>query len=281
MTPEAMTVLIVGLDGELEAELAREDGFSVERAAGLDAVAADGSIDAVVVGLGSAGPLETLESLRARTPGAAVLVVTDADRQSDGTVALHAGAEDHLVLGAIPTGLLPRAVRYAVERRRLHRELATTDDTTGLLNLRGFMPIAEHHLRMSDRTRTPAVFLFVRLDGLAVATGKGGAAEHDEIARDATEVVLQAVRGSDVPARIASDTFAILLSGEATGAETLVLSRLVEAIAVHNARRDRPRPLSLSVGSALYDPEHADTLEGILETAGRRLNEQRTSSDTP
>jgi diguanylate cyclase (GGDEF)-like protein len=125
------------------------------------------------------------------------------------------------------------------------------------------------------------VFLFVRLDGLAVATGEGGAAEHDEIARDATEVVLQAVRGSDVPARIASDTFAILLSGEATGAETLVLSRLVEAIAVHNARRDRPRPLSLSVGSALYDPEHADTLEGILETAGRRLNEQRTSSDTP
>ena len=65
------------------------------------------------------------------------------------------------------------------------------------------------------------------------------------------------------------------------GAETLVLSRLVEAIAVHNTRRDRPRPLSLSVGSALYDPERADTLEGILETAGRRLNEQRTSSDTP
>ena len=61
----------------------------------------------------------------------------------------------------------------------------------------------------------------------------------------------------------------------------MVLSRLVEAIAVHSARLDRPHPLSLSVGSALYDPDRPDPLERILETAGRRLNEQRTSSEAP
>jgi GGDEF domain-containing protein len=83
-----------------------------------------------------------------------------------------------------------------------------------------------------------------------------------------------------VPARIASDTFTVLLTGEAVGAETLVLSRLVEAIATHNAKRTRPMPLSLSVGSALYDPEDPATLSQILETAGHRLHEQRGSGSS-
>jgi hypothetical protein len=53
-----------------------------------------------------------------------------------------------------------------------------------------------------------------------------------------------------------------------------VLSRLVEAIAVNDARLDQPRHLSLSVGSALYDPDQPSTLEQILSTADRRLAAQ-------
>ena len=80
---------------------------------------------------------------------------------------LRAGAEDRLTRGELPDSMVPRVLRYAVERHRLRRELrrelATTDDVTGLPNLRGFAPIAEHHLRMADRTGEPVVFLFVRL----------------------------------------------------------------------------------------------------------------------
>jgi diguanylate cyclase (GGDEF)-like protein len=183
---------------------------------------------------------------------------------------MHAGAEDHLVRGSIPAGLLPRAVRYAVGMRRLRAELGTQDDVTGLPNLRGFQPIAEHHLRMADRAGTPVVFVFVRIEDGEAEPGADALA----IAREAASIVLEAVRGSDVPARIAADTFCILLTGDAVGAETLVLSRLVEAIAVHNARRHRPRPLELSVGSALYEPGSTDgpsTLAQILEQADRRL----------
>ena len=41
----------------------------------------------------------------------------------------------------------------------------------------------------------------------------------------------------------------------------------------HKAGQERPTPLSLSVGSALYDPEAPNTLSEILETAGRRLHD--------
>jgi len=219
------------------------------------------------VALDDPGPLEALETLRLKTPAAAVLVLTGAGHEADGAVALHAGAEDHLVRGSIADGLLPRAVRYAVERRRMRRELATIDELTRLPNLRGFVAIAEHQLRMADRAGTPVVLLFVRFDDHATAIAHALRTEADGLAVEAAEVLLSAIRDADLPARIAEDTFCVLLSGDAKGAEVTVLSRLVEAIAVHDARSAQPKRLSLSVGSAIYDPATPASLEDLLEAA--------------
>lgn len=260
---DAVRVMLVGLDAAMTDEFADDERFDVRSVDSLDELRADGPIDAVVIAMIGRGPLELLASLRGKAPEAAVVVITDAEGEADGAVAMHAGAEDHLVRGAIPRGLLPRAVRYAVSIRRLRHELSTTDEVTGLPNLRGFAPIAEHHLRMADRSGTPVVFLFVRLEGEVV----------DDGASEAAEVLLNAVRDADLPARITDDTFAVLLTGDAVGAESLVLSRLVEAIAVHNSNQDPPRPLSLSVGSALYEPGSSTSLSQILETAGRRMHD--------
>lgn len=272
MSRDVIRALAVGIDDELHQELSHEEGFTVDRAERLDGNVAAG-VNAVVLSL-SGEPLEALATLRAQAPTAAVVIITGVNNAADGTVAMHAGADDHLVRGSIPPGMLPRAVRYAVSVRRLRRELATQDDETGLPNLRGFAPIAEHHLRMADRAHAPAVFLFVRIEGLRKIVSASGADEAASLARDAAALLLEAVRDSDVPARISADTFCVLLTGEAHGAEALVLSRLVEAIAVNDARLDQPRQLSLSVGSALYDPDQPSTLEQILSTADRRLAAQ-------
>ena len=195
-----------------------------------------------------------------------MIVVTGPENVADGTVAMHAGADDHLVRGSIPPGMLPRAIRYAVTVRRLRRELSTQDDETGLPNLRGFAPIAEHHLRMADRAHQPAVFLFVRIEGLRGAVAASGADEAAALARDAAALVLEAVRDADVPARISADTFCVLLTGEAHGAEAFVLSRLVEAIAVNDARLG-PLPPPFALGRERpvrpRSPDHAgaDLLE--------------------
>jgi diguanylate cyclase (GGDEF)-like protein len=259
-------VLLVGIDGDFGAELVGED-FELTRIPDLASLGTASDQDAVIVALDATGPLEALETLRFKTPAAAVLVLTTSDRETDGAVALHAGAEDHLVRGSIPEGLLPRAIRYAVERRRLRRELATVDELTRLPNLRGFVAIAEHQLRMADRAGSLVVLLFVRFDDHRAAMAEADHSFADQIALDAAEVLISALRDSDLPARIAEDTFCVLLSGEARGAEVAVLSRLVEAIAVHDAKRSRPQPLALSVGSAIYDPANPVSLEGLLRTA--------------
>jgi diguanylate cyclase (GGDEF)-like protein len=259
---EPVSVLLVGLGEAEAAALASDDAFQVTLVPSMDG---GGEVDVVAVALDDSPPLETVRLVRSRRPGAAIVVITDPSRGADGAVALHAGAEDHLVRDELLPALLPRAIRYAVATNRMRRELATVDDLTALPTVRGFAPIAEHHVRMADRAGDPVVFVFVR-----VQDDGGGVA--DELVRDAAAVVLDSVRTSDVPARIAPDTFCILLTGDAEGAETAVLSRLVEAMAVHDARRIPPRSLKLSVGTARYEPGSGVHLADLLEGAIRGLD---------
>jgi diguanylate cyclase (GGDEF)-like protein len=249
----------------------------VMRLAGLDALPPDADeAEAIVLALDAGGPLDALRTARTAAPDAAVVVLTAPGHDADGAIALHAGAEDHLVRDATLPALLPRAVRYAVGMQRVRRELATIDAATELPNLRGFAAIAEHHVRMADRIGQPAVFVFVRLEDHGELLRDEGLDAADDLARDAAAVILEAVRDADLPARIAPDTICVLLTGDADGAESLVLSRLVEAIATRDAQRDDPRALSLGVGTARYEPGSGTTLADILESAVRGLSAHRT-----
>ena len=266
---ERISVLLVGLDPTDAATLAADGSCIVREAADITQA---GPIDeaAVVLALAGARPLDALREARDSAPDAAIVVVTDGAHGADGAIAVHAGAEDHLIRDDLFAALLPRVIRYAVEVRRIRQELSTVDPVTGLPNLRGFAPIAEHHLRMADRTQHPVVFVFVRLDDHE-RSARDGRAAAEASASEAAAVVLEAVREADVAARIAPDTLAVLLTGEADGAETIVLSRLVEAMAVHDSRREPPRPLAMSVGTARYEPGSGTGLAEILESAMRGL----------
>ena len=275
MITEPIDVLLVGLTDDETASILDDDGFTATRAGSLDEAAAAPDAGAVVLALGGDGPLEALRHARGLAPNAAIVVVSDDAHAADATVALHAGAEDQLPRDATLATLLPRAVRYAVGMRRVRQDLATTDDVTELPNLRGFAAIAEHHVRMADRLNEPVVFVFVRLEDHDRILRDEGADAADTLARDAAGVILEAVRDSDLPARIAPDTICVLLTGAADGAESLVLSRLVEAIATHDARSDEPRALSLGVGTARYEPGSGTTLADILSGAVRGLTSNR------
>jgi two-component system, cell cycle response regulator len=248
-------------------ELVRE-GMTVERAEGLEATLARldaGGIDVLLFALDPG--VDAYGALRSHPSDVPVVVIADPADRERAEAAVRSGADDRITRGELPDSMVPRLLLYAVERHRLRRELRSleiVDDTTGLPNRRGFAPIAEHHLRMADRTREPVVFVFVRLSDPA------------DVA-DAAAVLRQAVRDADVPARVEHDTFCVLLTGAAQGAEATVLSRLIEAIAVTNARPGREIPLSLEVGTSLYDPEHPVTLDEMLDEASRLMSERTES----
>lgn len=259
-------VLAVGVDpGDLP-------GCRVEVAEdllGALATVADGEVDAALVSLELPEGVEAVRALRERAPAVPVLALVADDEE--GARAVAAGARDALPPEAGPD-LLRRAIGYATELARLEAELERArilDERTGLPNARGLEHLAEHHLRLADRTRTPVHLVLIRLD--PPGDGAPDPAERETFVAETAEALRGVVRGSDVLARIGETAFCVLLAGGASSSEPLVLSRLVEAVAASNARRGRTEELWLSVGAATYDPARPVGIPQLMKEADRRM----------
>lgn len=142
-----------------------------------------------------------------------------------------------------------------------------SDQATGLYNLDALTLIAEHRMRVSNRAKEPIVIVFLWIDALDDVRRDHGDEEVERLIAEAAQVVREATRESDVVARIGEGSFCIMLTGAASGAEAAVLSRLVEAVAVRRSDDGPGAPLSVSVGTAQYDPENPAGLEELLRRA--------------
>lgn len=266
---QKLSVLAVGVDpGTLE-------GCTIERAEdllGALATLADGGIDVVVTSLDlpDAAGIDVIVSLRERAPQVPVIAVGDA--LAEPMDAFGAGASDVLPQDAA-ADLVARAVRYAATLRKVEaglRRFQAFDELTGLLNARGFDLLATHHFRLADRSKHPVRIVFLRVD-------EGGETPGEAAVADAATMISSAVRVSDVVARVDSGAFCVLLPGAERGSEPIVLERIIEAVASHNAGTGHQAGPSLSVGAASYDPEHPVSLEELISAADRRM---RRPSDT-
>ena len=249
-----------------------QDGIVLESAADPSSAIerlADGGVDLLLVSTAGPEGASGIDGLRTAQPDVPVVALVPED--SAGAEALRYGAYDYVVLGA-PLEVVRRAVRYATKLHQMEgaiRRRQTTDEVTGLHNARGFEQLARHHLQLSDRSKEPVVLVFFRLDDMKTSTEEEGR----QLLIDTAGVLAEAVRDSDVLARVGEDAFCALLTGSAEGAEALVLSRFVEGVAVRNARHDHLEPLAISVGAARYDPESPSTLDELIAEADRRMRE--------
>jgi diguanylate cyclase (GGDEF)-like protein len=260
-------VLVVGFEpGEI-------GGVTVETAddlLGALARVGDGGVDVVLLALDlpDGGGADAVRSIRERAPDVPVIAVTAGE---GGERAIDAGASDVVPSDAGPD-LLSRAIRYATSLQRMQAELyrrQLVDELTGVYNARGFERLALHHLAMADRSKRSVPLIFVRIDALEGApTATPG---RERLIADAAEVVRKAVRGSDVIARVGAGVFCVLLTSDAAGADAAVLSRVVEGVATSNAKSGYPGQLSVSVGTATYDPEHPVTVDALIAEADRRM----------
>jgi len=249
-------------------------GASVETAddlLGALARLADGGVDVVLLSLElpDAQGADAVRTVRERAPETPVIAVDDGGGAEH---ALAAGASD-VVPSDGGADLLARAVRYAVALDRLRTELhrrEVVDELTGLSNARGFERFAEHHLALARRSRHPLVLLFVRVEGFEELDETEDAEERVRRLSETADVLSAAVRDTDIVAHVGSGAFCVLLTGESVGAEALVLTRVIDAVAASSARAGASGGPSLSVGAATYDPEHPVTLGELIALADPR-----------
>jgi diguanylate cyclase (GGDEF)-like protein len=147
------------------------------------------------------------------------------------------------------------------------RRAASIDPLTHLNNRRGFLPIAEHQLRIAQRTREPVALVFVDVDGLKHVNDTLGHAVGDTLVAEAAVVLRTTFRASDLPARMGGDEFCVLLRGESAVSAERAVERLQSAVARANEEEGRAFELSLSVGIARFDPDGSVSIDRLIEEA--------------
>ncbi|MCX6377652.1 MAG: GGDEF domain-containing protein [Armatimonadetes bacterium] len=140
------------------------------------------------------------------------------------------------------------------------------DRLTGLHARQAFLALAEQQLKAANRSMEPVLFFFADLDHLKSINDSLGHPEGDLALADAADILRRTFRGSDIIARIGGDEFVVLAMEAAENAEAL-RARLKKQLHAHNAKRQRPCELSMSVGTACYDPASPCSLDELLARA--------------
>lgn len=259
--------------------------FQVDRAATLQAGLerlAKGGIDVVLVDLGlpDSQGLETFAKVHEHALEIPVIMLTGLD---DDTVALQAvrnGAQDYLVKGQADSKTLSRVLRYAMERHETQmvlRNLSLLDELTGLYNRRGFLSLADHHLKLAARTQRELVLLMADLDHMKQINDTFGHQEGDLALVKTAKVLRDTFRSSDIIARIGGDEFAVI-AVEAHGDDAEMLkARLQEHLALCNTQGALRWRLSLSVGAVAFASHRGLSLERLMAQADAALYEEKRS----
>lgn len=152
--------------------------------------------------------------------------------------------------------------------------LTMEDGLTGLFNRRYFDHRVRQELQRASRERRPCSVMIVDADHFKRINDSHGHAAGDEVLRTLGQVLCQALRTSDdVTTRFGGEEFAVILPGTDRRGAAIAAERLRAAVDAHGfAVEDKPLAVTVSVGTATYDPNWAPiSLEDMLRGADDAL----------
>jgi diguanylate cyclase (GGDEF)-like protein/PAS domain S-box-containing protein len=155
------------------------------------------------------------------------------------------------------------------------REMSFRDQMTELYNRRGFITLAEQQFRAASRTQKPMLLTFIDCDGLKWINDTFGHEEGDRALIDTAHILRQTFREADIVARLGGDEFAVLSIDAADGNPDELLKRLAQNIHAFNETGARPYSLSMSWGTAVYDPHAPLSLDALMSAADELMYAQK------
>jgi len=197
-----------------------------------------------------------------------VMIITGYTEEYSAETAMASGAREFIKKPFSPTEFIIRFDKMMREHRAEDALLilSLTDDLTGLYNRRRFFVLTEQYLKVAIRTKKRLLLLFIDMDDLKWINDQYGHNEGDQALIDFAEILKQSFRESDIIARIGGDEFVVLFVSTDENHERL-LTRLHENLKDYNDQRSRRYPLSVSVGTAQFDPEYPISIDELLSKA--------------
>jgi diguanylate cyclase (GGDEF)-like protein len=152
--------------------------------------------------------------------------------------------------------------------------LSLTDELTGLYNRRRFFVLIDQYLKVAIRTKKRLLFLFIDMDDLKWINDHYGHNEGDQALIDLAKILKKTFRESDIIARIGGDEFGVLAESTDEHGE-IIIDRLYENLKGYNAKESRRYTLSISVGTAHFDPEYPISIDELLSKADALMYAQK------
>lgn len=280
------------------------DGLALLGGARVDVVLVD-------LGLPDSQGLATCERIATAAPATAIVVLTGWDDGGVALAAIQAGAQDYLVKGQVEGPLLARALRYAMERKRItsalervlaekqqlvaeleqanraleqsraqQAELATHDPLTGLFNRRELDRFLQEELARMGRYGQSVAFIILDLDHFKRVNDTWGHPAGDQVLTALACLLEQDVRPNDRLIRYGGEEFALIAPMLPPEQGLALAERIRQQIAAAAFSVLRPDgvpqrvALTVSLGVACA-PAHARDPEGLLAAADAALYEAK------
>jgi diguanylate cyclase (GGDEF)-like protein len=163
-----------------------------------------------------------------------------------------------------------QALVRAARMIALAQHRAQHDPLTGLANRALFLEMAAHNIESAKRTGAPLSFLFIDLDDFKRVNDTFGHDAGDRLLCGVAERLKAAGRGSDVPARMGGDEFAMLLPGvDADGAATFA-AKLAGSLSEPYAIEPHPLVATASIGTSTY-PQSGANAHDLVKRADEAM----------
>ena len=201
---------------------------------------------------------------------AAVLVVAPEPASGEALRLVQLGAQDVLPPREAHPAALARAMRLAVERKRLERaarKAYATDLATGLPNHGQLMEHMNHLLALREREPAVMALLALRIEGLAATEARLGTESANVLRRKVAVRLRSGLRASDVVAAVGVDTFAVLLAWiDDAGDGERVAVKLAQSLQRPFTVAGQDVAVAVCVGVSQY-PQHGKDADTLLRRA--------------
>ncbi len=169
------------------------------------------------------------------------------------------------------------AIAQAEVQERLE-ELSSVDELTGLLNRRGFHDTVGKRLAQHKRQKRFGALLYIDMDHFKSVNDTHGHQVGDAALVAVAKLLSNSEgRESDISGRLGGDEFVVWLEETGPeGARHKAAELLGAATGLQRFSGDAKRPLSLSIGIAVADPETDENLDSLISRADRALYQAKS-----
>lgn len=149
----------------------------------------------------------------------------------------------------------------ALKELEREKEIARTDDLTGVANRRFFFELLQKELNRSRQTQAPFAVVYIDIDGFKTVNDQWGHQVGDELLCAMAHQARQYLRKMDVIARVGGDEFVLLFPELDQEASQIIVSKIQRALL--NEMQHNHWPVTFSIGVLTCYDAHITADESI------------------